>query len=453
MKKRLALIGILVFSLAVTQHAIGQKGSTEAKLKGTLRGFGNSVVLEDFSDLQHFIPDAFNPVIKIGKDSSFSISVPLTNPVYYRLGRNKLYLSPGDNLDVQIDFGNSKLAKFKGKGSEANQYLSGTPFPKGGSYLEAGGKMTADPAETFSTIMEMAKQRQKELDALNGVSAEFKRLESARIRADLINSIDKIPNYANLKFAKDKEMAGKYVSEFKAISKPTLDSLLTNFVDASFLQVEAYRDIKHKMVEANLGIDPRTLQIFKDYNKGFNLAFGKIKPLSDKSQLPVYQKAVDSIQTKKYRDALTALIKEKMKFGNGDPAKDLTVRNIDGTKVTLSSLKGKVIYIDLWATWCGPCLAEMPSLEELKKKFETNAGIAIVSLSVDEADPVWLKNLEKRKPGGIQWRIDRADLADYEVQTIPRYILIDKNFRIADFNADKPSEKALQDKLEKMLVN
>jgi thiol-disulfide isomerase/thioredoxin len=446
------LIGILVFSLAFSHQAIGQKSSNEVQLRGILRGFGGSVVLEEFSDLQHMIPETFNPVIKIGKDSSFSLSLPLSKPGYYRLGRNKLYLSPGDNLDMQVDYGDSKLAKFKGKGSEANQYLTGTPFPKGGSYVDAGRNLTSDAGETVSALIEMVKQRQKELAALNGVTAEFKRLEFARIRADLINSIEKAPSYARAKFSKDKEMLNKYISEFQTISKPTLDSLVKNFVDPSFLQIEVYRDLQRSLLEATPVDDPKTVQIFKDYEKGFALAFGKIKPLSDKSQLPVYQKSVDSIQTKKYRDVLTILIKEKMKFGNGDLAIDLKVRNTDGTKVSLSSLKGKLIYIDLWATWCGPCLAEMPSLEELKKKYENNAGIAIVSLSVDDSDPVWLKNLEKRKPGGIQWRIDRAELADYQVQTIPRYIIIDKNFKVADFNAGKPSEKALQDKLDRMLI-
>jgi hypothetical protein len=93
----------------------------------------------------------------------------------------------------------------------------------------------------------------------------------------------------------------------------------------------------------------------------------------------------------------------------------------------------------------------MPYLEEMKKKYAANSGIAIVSLSVDDNDPIWLKNLANRKPDGIQWRIDRSKLSIYEVETLPRYILIDKKFIVANMNAPRASEPEAMKEIEALL--
>jgi thiol-disulfide isomerase/thioredoxin len=200
-----------------------------------------------------------------------------------------------------------------------------------------------------------------------------------------------------------------------------------------------------------IGARPDWVRTIRDWEKANNLAFNKIKPFTDKSRIPEFQPQVDSIQTKKYRDVLLELMKDKMKFGNGDTAKDLVFKNPDGSTTMLSSLKGKVIYLDLWATWCGPCMAEMPHFEELKKKYAANNDIAIVSLSIDDNDPVWIKNIEARKATGIQWRIDRPKLVDYGVESVPRYILIDKNFKVAEMNAPRAGDPATTAMINKLL--
>jgi thiol-disulfide isomerase/thioredoxin len=269
------------------------------------------------------------------------------------------------------------------------------------------------------------------------------RLEKARIKADVIMSISKVFGYSGIVFnKKTKEFVQSYINDFKELSKPVKDSILNGFVDPTYLQIEVYRDIYN---ELNLkdGVKPREMQVMKDWKKASLLGYGKISPLSDKSKIPSLRMTVDSIKTKKYREPLHLMLDEKMKFGTGDPAIDLTFITPEGTNANLSSLKGKVIYIDIWATWCGPCMAEMPQLETLKEKYAKNNNVSIVSLSVDDTDSIWLRDLEKRNPGGIQFRIERAKLSDYEVLLIPRFILIDKNFNIANMYAPAPSNTEL----------
>ena len=437
---------IVIFCLLVVCGNVSvsaQKMNNRVILEGRLLNFGAMAVLEDFSEIQYMVPDSYNRKISLKEDSSFSIAFNLESPGYFRLGRSKLYLSPGDSMYVVLDHSNSEKSVFKGKGSAANYYLRKTPFPKAGSYIEAGMKIMPTPVEMFRYILKTAKERENELTSTKGISTDFVKLEKARIKADIIMSIMRAPSYSGIKFSKETaEFRKSYIEEFNRISKSCKDSLLHDFVDPFFLQVEVYRDIYN---ELNLkeGVKPAGLQIMNDWKKANSLAYTKIKPLNDKSTIPALRNTVDSIKTKKYRDILNLLLDDKMKFGTGDPARDISVRNSDGTSTTLSSLKGKVIYIDIWATWCGPCMGEMPYLESLKKKYDSNTGIAIVSLSVDDTDKVWLKDLEKRKPGGIQWRIDRPKLSEYEVLSIPRFILIDKNFSIADMHALSPSDTGL----------
>ncbi|MFZ9388840.1 MAG: TlpA family protein disulfide reductase [Chitinophagaceae bacterium] len=444
------LVALLVSCFNYGNEIVAQSTSGKATLFGKLVGFGESAELEEFSELQHLLPKSASPVFQIGKDSSFSVNVSVSTPRYYRLGRNKLYLSPGDRMEVFIDKGNPEIAIIKGKGSEANIYLRSTPFPKGGSYLDAGRQIKNLPAETLDYILQAGRQREKELLSAKSLTPSFIRLEKARIRADLYKSIKAVDSYSRNKFRKESEAFIKlYNEEFQWISKKIKDSLLRGFVNPEYLQIEVYRDI---IGDLDLkGARPDWVRIIMDWKKSNDLAFSKIKPLTDKSRIPGFQPVVDSIQTKKYRDVLNALLKDKMKFGNGDPVIDIVCRSLKGENVSLSSLKGKVIYIDLWATWCGPCMAEMPHFEELKKHYVNNPEIAIVSLSIDDNDPVWIRNVQERKAEGIQWRIDRPKLVDYGVESVPRYILIGKDFKVAELNAPRAADPALRSMIDKLL--
>src|ERR1700733_11508441 len=117
-------------------------------LSGTTRNFNNQVQVEDISEMQDLLlPD---PQRFFVPDSSghFSIKFLLNSPNYFRVGRNILYLSPGDELAVFIDYKDPTLATFTGTHSKENEYLRETPFPKGGSFLEAGSRIKATVALT-----------------------------------------------------------------------------------------------------------------------------------------------------------------------------------------------------------------------------------------------------------------------------------------------------------------
>src|SRR5262249_4567576 len=86
---------------------------------------------------------------------------------------------------------------------------------------------------------------------------------------------------------------------------------------------------------------------------------------------------------------------------NPDLAPALKVNDLDGKPISLDDLKGKIVLLNFWATWCGPCRAEIPDLIDLQKKYKEN--FAIVALATDEDDPELVKKFSEK--AGINYRI------------------------------------------------
>ena len=123
----------------------------------------------------------------------------------------------------------------------------------------------------------------------------------------------------------------------------------------------------------------------------------------------------------------------------GTKAIDCEWSDPEGNVSRLSDLQGKVIYLDVWATWCGPCCEEIPYLEKLVEHFKGNSNIEFVSVSVDSRQKDWLAKLEKDKPEWKQF-LYKNFCELYNINGIPRFIMIDKEGKIITVNAPRPSD-------------
>lgn len=130
--------------------------------------------------------------------------------------------------------------------------------------------------------------------------------------------------------------------------------------------------------------------------------------------------------------------------------------NHKGGKSKLSDYKGKYVYIDNWATWCGPCRAEIPSLKKIEEKYH-GKNIEFVSISIDEKKDheKWKTFVTDKQLGGVQLFADNAwnsqFMIDYAITSIPRFILIGPDGKIVDANAKRPSDPLLQAQLDVLL--
>lgn len=130
------------------------------------------------------------------------------------------------------------------------------------------------------------------------------------------------------------------------------------------------------------------------------------------------------------------------KIAKGQPSPSFALKDINGETVSLTDLKGKYIYIDVWATWCGPCLGEIPHLMKLEEEMH-GKDVTFVSLSTDRNKEQWENFVKKKEMGGVQLINDPSCTfcKDYMIFGIPRFILLDKEGRIVDNNAPRPSGK------------
>src|SRR5690606_17261632 len=124
-------------------------------------------------------------------------------------------------------------------------------------------------------------------------------------------------------------------------------------------------------------------------------------------------------------------------------APQFAFQSIEGKTVSLADLKGKYLYIDVWATWCGPCRQQIPAMKELEEKYR-GQDIEFVSISVDkDADkPKWQKMVNEKEMKGIQLFAGKGTSfhSDYEISSIPKFLIIGKDGEIIDENPPRPMD-------------
>lgn len=157
-------------------------------------------------------------------------------------------------------------------------------------------------------------------------------------------------------------------------------------------------------------------------------------------------------QKKRNLDIVTPLLTLKP----GDDAYAFSYPDKNGKTVTLASLKGKVVLVDVWATWCGPCKAEIPHLKKLEEEMK-GKDVEIISLSTDAVSDKakWLKMIQDENLGGTQLFAGGPGnefSQYYKVNTIPRFLVFDQKGKIVSVDSPRPSNPALKALLEKTLA-
>ena len=152
-----------------------------------------------------------------------------------------------------------------------------------------------------------------------------------------------------------------------------------------------------------------------------------------------------------YIEAFKSEYEKVVQNMDGQKVPDITLERPDGTKVPISSLQGKYTYIDVWATWCGPCCKEIPHEEKLVELMKDNANLQFVSFSVDSDRAAWEAKLEKDKPAWQQFILDadaNKTLSDaLGITGIPRFFVLGPDGTIVNQDAKRPSDPELVDYL------
>jgi len=190
-------------------------------------------------------------------------------------------------------------------------------------------------------------------------------------------------------------------------------------------------------------------QLVTTEQKVFSLTLNKyIDKLSQELSTVNNEEFVKSEKEKNERD-FNFYTKQSEAIANlpkiGEPAIDFTYPDKDGNEFSLSSFNSSLVYVDVWATWCGPCTAEIPALKELEHDYHNN-NITFLSVSVDTDKEAWLNMVAEKKLGGVQlWANGWSAITkSYAISGIPRFMLFDANGNIISLDAPRPSSAEIR---------
>ena len=135
----------------------------------------------------------------------------------------------------------------------------------------------------------------------------------------------------------------------------------------------------------------------------------------------------------------------------GKSSPDFDAVDIDGKKWSLADFRGRYVYIDMWATWCGPCKKELPHLKALAEKFK-DAQIVFLGLSTDGQKENWENMVRSGAMCGTQLYLGpRSSFQQaYNITGIPRFILLDKEGKIISNDMSRPSAEETARMLESL---
>lgn len=160
----------------------------------------------------------------------------------------------------------------------------------------------------------------------------------------------------------------------------------------------------------------------------------------------LYSRFIIDFPNSKYVIALEEKFNKQTTVLSGEVAPNFTGTKADGTRVSLSDFKGRVVYVDVWATWCSPCVEEIPFSIQLQKKFENKQDVIFLNVSVDRDVDSWRNKITKEPSwGNVHINLNKKETEQlielYKVTGYPKYFLIDKDGKIVTVQAARPSSK------------
>lgn len=395
--------------------------------------------------------DDFKQEITLNEDGSFADTLRVEAPGYYSLihgrERTSFYTTSGDELNVTLDAAKfDETLKYEGKGAEKNNYLAAKFLANEG--FDFKEVYSNEEADFLKTIGDTKTKMEETLTNSKGVSADFIAIEKENINYEYLANLSRYPSYhpyfakkENYEPSKDlltplkdidydnEKDFGLYQPYKEIVSSHYMkkvyeDSLMTTSLDM-------VKGLKSQNIKNALASE--MAYMLSPSNKNADKLYQALQTISNKDD---FQKEL----TKKY-DKIKNLV-----AGKASPTFDY--ENHKGGKTTLADLKGKYVYIDVWATWCGPCIGEIPSLKKVEKQYH-DKNIEFVSVSIDtkKAYETWKKMVVDKELGGVQLIADNAwkskFVTDYAIEGIPRFILIDPNGNIVNADAPRPSDPKL----------
>ncbi|MEO9020961.1 MAG: TlpA disulfide reductase family protein [Ginsengibacter sp.] len=368
------------------------------------------------------------------------------------------YLEPGKDLNISI--GNSMLGSdvyFTGAGADKAQFCNTRDIRKiDDPYNPELYKMNQ---KSFDNFMSRVFNANKRYIFSKNMDQNFLKKEVERMRYVLFSQYGRYP-IQHMVATKSSSDSFKIEKSFSRFIK---DSLLRESLPLTYLK-EYQETLINLLYSYGMGYDDNLQELEGEMEiitthfthpvilelliHEFVMAYGRKASFEDIPQyVELYKKYVKSPVRLQEFEKLKASWAHLLK---GQPAPDFSYKDQNNTTVKLSSLRGRYVLVDIWATWCGACREELPALSRLEEEFK-NRNIAFVGLSIDKPDrkSQWINMVKEDGLPGIQV-ITEGDMSFVDavnMTIIPRYLLIDPKGRIYDADLPRPSTPMLKEVL------
>ncbi|NQY09871.1 MAG: TlpA family protein disulfide reductase [Flavobacteriales bacterium] len=433
-------------------------------LSGNVSNLGEGFLsLTDVSILTNYNDSTFAQSFDVDENGSFRDTFEITEGAYlfsFRKGFIELYLEPGNDMQISLNLDDAiNTAKFEGDGAIENNIKlavlkiddftnQAETYRDQSAYLELNNlfldstQALIDNAGCDASFKAFIKKEVVYRYAY--YIADFEVMEEGTNFSEAYNKMS-IPLYDSVEFVSSyyygKYMFSYFLSQVYLVSDHRTDlKAIQRTCDAAVAELDNVKDenVKDYLIEQEL------YYWVSDMSAGIEA-------------VQIYHDAIMEVSNNdEFKKEVADLVTGFKTTIPGSASPGFSYENLAGDEVTLESLKGKYVYLDLWATWCVPCLREIPSLKVLEEEYHgKKVEFVGVSLDRENARDKWEAMLIDKELDNIQlWSAnsDSKFIESYQVNSIPRFILIDPDGNIVNSDAPRPSSNAIRGLLESLEI-
>lgn len=367
-----------------------------------------------------------------------------------------LYLANGTNMELTL---NEEVSKTMVSGSQTKQtqyLIERNSFINDRINGADSNLFGQKPQEFKENVKAFFAELDKKLKAY-GFDEEFVKNQEKWTNYKFVEYLTIFPTYHRYTSGNEAILPDDFYAERDGIDYDNAEEFRTIDTYRDLVRSKFYTIINNPNDAENIKKFISEVNALKSDNIRADLAKGTFQLISPNSTVnkEIFDFINKNVTDEKVKEAAKKAYDLATKLTSGSPSpKFSNYENFNGGTTSLDDFKGKVTYIDIWATWCLPCRGEIPALKELEKKFH-GKDVAFVSISIDQNKDEWKEFVKSEDLKGVQLFAENAFesqfIQDYGIRQIPTFIIIDKEGKIVNADAPRPSSDEITGLLEGLL--
>lgn len=411
-------------------------------------------------------PDGSRDTVLLDETGAFTYEntdLEEANNYYLLLGKEVVYirLAPGMEMDFYADMSNLKETMgFTGEGADINNYYS-AKNKRAYDYKWS----SLDEDEYRFKVDSVLADQQENLNAVdrNDPDDPFWIIEEAELLYSWANNLGSYPGshsyYAKLPDYEAPENWFDYKDQLgldqpENIGSRAYDSYVSTHVRQKvgektklILEADSTAQVNRHLMTLETAVNE-----LKDEKVLNHFLTTSITGAMQWTELSELEDAMEFFKDQVQDEESLAIFNEEFdawsKLSKGAPMLEFVGKDLEGNTVSSTDFRGKYLYVDVWATWCGPCIGEIPYLKTLEADYH-DRNIVFLSYSIDDDKDAWLKYVPENELGGVQiigkggWQSQLCK--DYKVRGVPTFMFFDPEGKIITPKMTRPSSQKTRD--------